>query len=160
MNPDKKMAACHWQRASELDLSVVTALDQAIFPQPWSLQQHQDGLQFPYETWLLYRVEQPVALLSLLFAGDVCDILLVGVLPERQGQGFGKQCLAQAAVLARKQGCVQLALEVRASNHTAQAFYQHAGFQMVRCRKNYYKTADGHYEDAQLLGLNLFPALS
>lgn len=57
-----------------------------------------------------------------------CKLHKVYVLPEKHGQGIGKQCLAEAERFAREQGARTLFLNVNRSNAKALRAYRAYGF--------------------------------
>ena len=56
-----------------------------------------------------------------------CKLHKVYVLPEKQGQGIGKKCLAEAARYARENGAVNLILMVNRANAKALRAYRAFG---------------------------------
>ena len=68
--------------------------------------------------------------------------------------GHGSTLLREAGALAQKLGAKSLFLEVRPSNHAAQALYRRFGFHKVAVRRDYYPAHTGR-EDALVLTLPL-----
>ena len=70
--------------------------------------------------------------------GDTGEVYVVGVSPDRQGEGIGgllvDALLAHAATLDRK----PVSLEVRADNAPAQGLYEKRGFRRTGMRRGYY----------------------
>jgi ribosomal protein S18 acetylase RimI-like enzyme len=52
----------------------------------------------------------------------------LGVLPDYQGQGFGRKLVEKAVDELKKLGCLKVNLEVRKSNSSVIDFYLHLGF--------------------------------
>jgi len=52
----------------------------------------------------------------------------LGVSPERQRQGLGRQIMLEAERLLRETGCPKINLQVRTSNQKAIDFYRRIGF--------------------------------
>lgn len=52
----------------------------------------------------------------------------LAVLPEYQGQGYGRKLVEKAIAELRKLGCLKVNLEVRKSNSSVIDFYIHLGF--------------------------------
>lgn len=69
--------------------------------------------------------------------GDV-QVLKVGVDPVARRRGIARELLARVAADARDLGAASCSLEVRASNHGAQAFYEALGFCSIGTRPHYY----------------------
>jgi ribosomal protein S18 acetylase RimI-like enzyme len=83
------------------------------------------------ELFLLGHVGgQLVATAMVGFDGTRGWVHYLGVLPEAQGRGFGRQMMAAAeqALLAR--GCPKLNLQVRHDNAAVLAFYRQLGYQV------------------------------
>ena len=80
------------------------------------------------------------------------DLLTIGVLPDFQKKGFGKELLAHTCALVRNQGTDTLYLEVRAGNAAAIALYKNVGGTVVGERKSYYQNPR---EDAWVMRLKL-----
>ncbi len=85
-------------------------------------------------------------------AGDVVDLLRIGVSAEHQRQGMARQLLDRMVLDARMQGADRMLLEVSSANTSARSFYAHAGFTQIDERTRYY--ADG--SDALVLRLPVF----
>jgi ribosomal-protein-alanine N-acetyltransferase len=68
---------------------------------------------------------------------------------------LGKALLAQFEAAARKAGAEVAFLEVAAGNSAARALYKQAGWHETGRRPAYYRSLDGHWEDAMILSLNL-----
>lgn len=77
---------------------------------------------------------------------DQSEILTIVVDPDHRGQGFGKKILAEAERLARQRGANIMFLDVAADNPSAQALYQHAGYQRCGTRKAYYRRQKGRVD--------------
>jgi ribosomal protein S18 acetylase RimI-like enzyme len=68
---------------------------------------------------------------------ETAVIHILGVAPEYQGRGIGKQMIDQAMELARASGKKALRLDTLASNTPAQHLYQEKGF-TYRGKRNLY----------------------
>jgi [ribosomal protein S18]-alanine N-acetyltransferase len=84
-------------------------------------------------------------------AGDV-EILNFAVRPDMRRQGIGLRLLNQLLAWAKNARAEKIYLEVRASNQTAQHFYERHGFRETGRRPRYYSAP---VEDALLLALSL-----
>jgi [ribosomal protein S18]-alanine N-acetyltransferase len=76
----------------------------------------------------------------------------IAVAAGSQRRGLGRMLFDALLSELRKAGVLEIALEVRASNHAALAFYRGAGFSKTGLRRAYY--ADP-VEDAVLMRLDL-----
>jgi ribosomal-protein-alanine N-acetyltransferase len=72
------------------------------------------------------------------FIADEAHIVSIGVRESVKRAGVGELLMLSAFQQARKHGCKELTLEVRASNDAAQSLYRKYGFQNVGLRKKYY----------------------
>lgn len=81
--------------------------------------------------------------------GDEAEILTLAVAPEIRRRGVGRGLLE--AFLRRWRG--RVFLEVRASNHAAQALYRSLGFLPAGLRQGYYTSPS---EDAIVMQLTCF----
>lgn len=83
-----------------------------------------------------------VGYVATTVAGDVADLLRIGVRGDHQGQGLGGTLLAAAVAAACAQPDVhRMLLEVSETNAAAVALYRRHGFRVVDRRRRYY--ADG-----------------
>lgn len=70
---------------------------------------------------------------------DEVHINNIGVRQEVRRAGLGSLLLRTALLRSSLYGAARAVLEVRASNHVAQALYRRHGFDVAGRRKNYYK---------------------
>lgn len=91
--------------------------------------------------------EQVVGFGIMRYAAEEGHLLLFAVDPTCRRQGVGRRLLAWLEACAREAGLRRLALEVRARNRAAQAFYASEGFEVEARVRGYYRRA-GRVEDA------------
>ena len=106
---------------------------------------------------IAWEDEQPVGFILALDLGEECEILSLGVSPERRGAGCGSALLGSVCSRAIQRSMRSVVLEVAADNVAARALYAAQGFMSVGCRPNYYRRA-GRCIDAITLRLPLAPA--
>lgn len=138
----------------EQDLDEVLAIEGAIYSHPWTRGNFSDSLRAGYEckTW---RVDGQLAgYFILMVAAGEAHLLNLSIAAQWQRNGHGSALLREAAALAGQLGATDLFLEVRPSNHAAQALYRRFGFRKVAVRRDYYP-ADSGREDALVLTLPL-----
>jgi ribosomal-protein-alanine N-acetyltransferase len=87
-------------------------------------------------------------------AAGEAHLLNLSIAPGHQRSGHGSALLREAAAVAAGLGAHDLFLEVRPSNHAAQALYRRFGFRKVAVRRDYYPAHTGR-EDALVLTLPL-----
>ncbi len=73
-----------------------------------------------------------------LLAGDVLEILRVGVNPDWRRRGIARELISRIAADARDLGAKSCMLEVRADNSGAQALYRAIGLSETGTRPRYY----------------------
>ena len=76
---------------------------------------------------------------GLLAAGAQADVLTIAVATSRWGQGIGTDLLAALLAEARRRGCTEVFLEVKADNTRAQRLYHWWGFTEIGIRRGYYQ---------------------
>jgi len=99
----------------------------------------------------LYRMEadgQAVGAASMQWRGDPCEIMELAIVPERHGQGLGKQLVAWLVAEARRRGKSAVLVGTANASIGNIAFYQKCGFRMDQVRKDYFwYYRDPHYEN-------------
>jgi ribosomal-protein-alanine N-acetyltransferase len=103
---------------------------------------------------IAWEGEVPAGFALALDLRNECEILSLGVLPERRGEGIGMALLDSICVEARRRGAERIVLEVAVDNIAALALYAVRGFIPVGRRGNYYRRM-GHSADALVLRLAL-----
>lgn len=138
----------------EHDLDEVVAIESAIYSHPWTRGNFADSLRAGYacRTWRLGR--ELVGYFILMAGAGEAHLLNLSIAAPWQRRGHGSTLLGEAARLAQQFDAATLFLEVRPSNHAAQALYQRFGFRKVAVRRDYYP-AHGGREDAIVLTLPL-----
>lgn len=138
------------------DVDEVSALEDSVFPYPWSRANFMDSIASGYDAWV---VRDPLGDLAgyflLLYAIDEAHLLDVAVASERQGEGLGRWLLDKASQRAREHGMRSTLLEVRPTNERALQVYKRYGFIEIGRRKGYYPAHDGKREDAIVMRLEL-----
>jgi ribosomal-protein-alanine N-acetyltransferase len=129
------------------DLPAILALEHALFgEEAWSRQMLEGELaQQPASRHYLVAGHGPVARNTvvgyggLLAAGGQADVLTLAVAQEHWGEGIGSALLTELLAEARRRGCTEVFLEVRADNARAQELYRRYGFSQVGIRRGYYQ---------------------
>lgn len=138
------------------DVDDVLAIEETVFPYPWSRRNFLDSLVSGYDAWIL-RDEAHVVLgyFLIMMVLDEAHLLDIAVRLQHQGRGLGRSLMDQAVAIARNKAAVNLLLEVRPSNTRAIDVYQRYGFTQIGRRKSYYPAANNSREDALLMSLSL-----
>jgi ribosomal-protein-alanine N-acetyltransferase len=131
-------------------LKAVIAIEQRIFPSPWSIGLYLGELSQPAtRAYYVARVGgEVVGYGGMMMVVGEAHVTNIGVAPEWQRHGIGRRLLLQLAREARRRSGQHLTLEVRVSNLGAQELYREFGFVPAGIRKNYY--AEVH-EDALIM---------
>ena len=131
------------RRMKKRDLPAVIALEQAIYPEPWS-----PGV-FAEELSLLNRhyvvVEDQGSVIGyggLLLVADDAHVTTIAVDPEARHRRVGTRLMLALVDAAGVAGARHLTLEVRVSNEGARRLYQRFGFAPVGVRRDYYRDED------------------
>jgi len=103
---------------------------------------------------LAWDGETPAGFVLARDLGDECEVLSIGVTPDRRRHGTGARLMAAVLAEARRRGIVSVVLEVAAGNAAARGLYRRLGFASVGRRPRYYCRA-GTMEDALIMRLNL-----
>jgi ribosomal-protein-alanine N-acetyltransferase len=139
-----------FRRGTVDDLELVFRLNRGSFAESWSNDGLKAALEEGYELLLCMDRELLAGYLLSRSVLDEVHIMQVAVAPAYRRKGIAEK-LSQR-LLDAKQGR-ELLLEVRASNHPAQALYAKLGFTRSGYRKAYYVAKDENVarEDAVLM---------
>ncbi len=122
------------------DVRAVVAIEERIFPRPWSAALYLSELAQP-ATRAYYAARADgilVGYAGCMFVAGEGHVTTVGVAPSWQGRRVGMRLLHRLASDARNAGTAALTLEVRITNLAAQHLYHQFGFVPAGIRKNYY----------------------
>ena len=156
MTPAWDLARLIYEPMQASDLDEVLALEESVYPYPWSMANFADSLSSSYEAWVLRDRDGYLLGYFLLMAiVDEAHLLNVAVSAEKQGQGLGRFLLNQAVACARGLGMESVLLEVRPSNTRALEIYERYGFKQIGRRKGYYSAANQQREDAIVMRFNV-----
>lgn len=138
------------------DVAAVLAIENAVYPHPWSEGNFTDSLACGYDALVLVLPDQTlVGYFLLMPVVDEFHLLNIAVRADLQAQGWGRVLLNAVVDLARTRKMQSILLEVRPSNTRALAIYAHDGFVTIGRRKAYYPAAEGGREDAIVMRLTL-----
>lgn len=138
------------------DLNLVQAIEDDVYPFPWTRGNFLDSLYSGYDTWVLRDGANGLAgYFLLMLAVDEAHLLNVSVRRDLHGCGVGRLMLDKVVSLSRQLRMMSVLLEVRPSNLRALQIYERYGFQKIGLRKSYYPAAAGTREDAIVMRLPL-----
>jgi ribosomal-protein-alanine N-acetyltransferase len=103
---------------------------------------------------IAWEDEMPAGFVLALNLHKECEILSLGVLPERRREGIGSTLLDSVCSEGRVRGAECIVLEVAVDNSAALTLYTGRGFIPVGHRRNYYRKASRRV-DALVLQLAL-----
>lgn len=151
------MAEALVRRMIPEDVERVAAIEAEAFPRPWTADDFRHELtENKVARYLVIEEAGEVVGFAgvhvIIDQGHVTNIAVSGA---HQGKGYGRLVTAALMQYAANLGATYLTLEVRASNHAAQALYTSLGFIKVSVRKRYY---EDNGEDAWLMACDQMPA--
>jgi ribosomal-protein-alanine N-acetyltransferase len=143
-----------YRHMTAADLDAVVAIEQGIYPHPWTGGNFSDSLAAGYPCWIVECGGEIAGYCVVAIAAGEAHLLNMSVAAPWQRRGIGREVLGFVLRLARESGAARILLEVRPSNEVARALYAAAGFSAIAARRDYYPAAGGR-EDAIVLELVL-----
>jgi len=138
------------------DLPDVMAIENEVYPFPWTHGNFLDSLYSGYEIWIARDDAEALAgYLLLMLSVDEAHLLNIAVRRNLHGRGVGRLLLDHAVTLARDKDMQSILLEVRPSNERAMSVYQRYGFAGIGVRRGYYPAGAKGREDAIVMRLPL-----
>lgn len=142
------------------DAAAIATLHAVLFPTAWECDAIQALIEHPASLALV--ATRPgrivVGFIIAQIAADEAEILTIGVAPDYQRHGIGRQLVEGAARSATRSEARRLFLDVADSNAAARSLYASCGFAEIGRRKAYYALPGGAREDALQLARNLAQA--
>lgn len=133
------------------DAAAMVAIERRCFGDPWSEASFREALT---SAWTFCLVSQSTrGITGYLVGREVAgtgEVLNLAVAPEFRRHGAGSALLRAGLAALRLRKVDEVFLEVRESNHSAQALYLAHGFRPVGQRSAYYRNPK---EDALVLRL-------
>ena len=128
--------------AGERHLDAVLAIENAVFPDPWTRGIFLTELDNPISVFLVCESDQGevVGYVAGQNVAGEFTVDNIAVLPASRREGIGTVLLSAALGIARRLGCVSATLEVRVSNLPARRLYESFGFEFMGVRPGYYET--------------------
>ena len=139
--------------ATLADAAALLAIERRCFSDPWSEAAFGEALSSEWTFALVADSGRgPAGYLVGRVAAGSGEILNLAVAPEFRQRGIGGALLEDGLAAFRGRSASEVFLEVRESNHSAQALYLARGFRPVGQRAAYYRNPR---EDALVLRLAL-----
>ncbi|MDO9421222.1 MAG: ribosomal protein S18-alanine N-acetyltransferase [Herminiimonas sp.] len=155
-SPPPRPLKLYFYRMQSSDISDVLAIENDVYPFPWTRGNFMDSINSGYETWIL-RDGAGVLNGYFLLMPSVDDAHLLNITVHRdlQGKGIGLLLLDKAKAITSDRKLHALLLEVRPSNTRAEKIYERYGFARIGVRKGYYPAPNNQREDAIVMKLDL-----
>ena len=139
-----------YRRMAKQDLDAVLAIENAVYPHPWTRGNFRDSLDAGYHCWILECGDAIAGYSVVMIAAGEAHLLNLSIAAAWQRRGLGSELLCFVTKLARDYAAERVLLEVRPSNVAGRALYASAGFKEIGRRRDYYP--DGaQREDALVL---------
>jgi ribosomal-protein-alanine N-acetyltransferase len=135
------------------DAASLVQIERRCFSDPWNEASFREALESPWTFGLV--AHNPRGIAGYLIGREVAgtgEVLNLAVSPDARRRGLARALLRAGLAALRKRHVEEVYLEVRESNHTAQALYLSLGFRPVGQRAAYYRNPK---EDALVLWLPL-----
>lgn len=139
---------------TQADVGTILEIERRAHAFPWSERILRDCIDEGYDCWLMRLDEELLGYVVYAIALDEAHLLNLCIVPQRQGQGYGKYLLGLVLERARDLRLEAMFLEARASNRVALGLYRSLGFTEAGYRKEYYPHHDER-EDAVVMKLAL-----
>jgi ribosomal-protein-alanine N-acetyltransferase len=156
LEPPRPALRLYFYKMRPADLDDVLAIENDLYPFPWTRGNFLDSINSGYETWIL---RDSRGLLNgyflLMLSVDDAHLLNITVNRSLQGRGIGLLLLDKAKAIAQEKKLASMLLEVRPSNARAEKIYQRYGFAQIGLRKGYYPASNNQREDAIVMKLPL-----
>lgn len=151
---NSEIAKTKFRLMTEDDLDAVMAIEEAVYPFPWTRGIFSDCLKIGYLCQVLELNGRVLAYAVMSTAVEEAHLLTIVVDANEQGKGYGKVMLNKMIQMAVSDKAKTMYLEVRTSNKAAIKLYDQRGFNELGIRNNYYPAEKGR-EDALILALDL-----
>mgnify|MGYP001814371378 FL=1 len=125
------------------DVPAVLALEERVYPEPWTEGVFRDELAQPNRVYLtVIDDDEIIGYAGMMIVFEDAHITTMSVAPEARGTGIAQKMMMRLVDTAIASEAEHLTLEVRMSNEAAQALYRKFGFAPVGVRKDYYLNED------------------
>lgn len=129
-------------------IPAIAALEQTCFSQPWSEDALREELDNPLAHFVVALAgDTVVGYMGLHTPLDEGFVTNIATHPAHRRQGVATALLRHQLDFGKAAGLYRLALEVRASNHSAISLYEREGFTLDGTRRGFYTHPT---EDARL----------
>lgn len=149
-----EVTVIHVRQMTTEDIEPVMWVERASFTVPWPKETFLEEVEYnPYATYFLIEVEgEIIGYCGVWFVFEEAHITNLAIHPLFRGRKYGKALLKEVIDEARRRRVLQITLEVRVSNTTAQHMYRSFGFKPGFIKNSYYPD---NGEDALVMWVNL-----
>ena len=135
------------RKMEEKDIDFVLVLEQLLYPTPWGRKMfEQEVSSNPYAHFFVAEVNgNIIGYYGFWLVMDEVMLNKVSVIPPLQRKGIASLLMQDFFDRIAKANWQTISLEVRVSNHAAQALYHKFGFQIAGTRKQYYSDLEDAY---------------
>jgi ribosomal-protein-alanine N-acetyltransferase len=138
----------------ERDLGAIMAIENALYPHPWTRGNFRDSLREGYHCCVMEAGGEVIGYSVMMCAAGEAHLLNLSIAAPWQRQGRGRDMLHYVLALARQSSALKVFLEVRPTNLAGIALYAAMGFIEIAIRRGYYPARRGR-EDALVMQLEL-----
>ena len=143
-----------YRRMVERDLEDIMAIENAIYPHPWTRGNFRDSLREGYHCCVMEAGVEIIGYCVMMCAAGEAHLLNLSIAAPSQRQGRGREMLHYLLAVARQSSAGKVFLEVRPTNLAGIALYAALGFSEIAIRRGYYPAHRGR-EDALVMQLEL-----
>lgn len=143
-----------YRRMTADDLDRVMAIENEVYPHPWTRGNFYDSLNAGYHCWIMELAGEITGYGVMSIGAGEAHLLNMSIAARWQRRGLGREMLMFLIQLARESFAHKIYLEVRPSNLVGRRLYARAGFHEIATRRDYYPARRGR-EDAVIMELNL-----
>ena len=137
--PTTRRTSISFNRLTSIEIPSVLSIEEQNSDDPWSQLQFTTSIENSNNIcYCLSLNGKTIGYLIAMLAEDTADILNIGIDPNFQRQGYGRDLLNHFIEELRKRDIGEILLEVRVGNKSAIQFYKRQGFEEISVRKNYY----------------------
>ena len=143
-----------YRRMTESDADAIMAVENVVYPHPWTRGNFIDSVRAGYHCWILEAGGEIIGYSVVMIAAGEAHLLNLSIAASAQRRGRGRELLQFMLKLGRDFKADRIFLEVRPSNVAGRGLYANEGFSEIATRRDYYPAHDGR-EDAIVLELKL-----
>jgi ribosomal-protein-alanine N-acetyltransferase len=150
MSAEPKSFPATIREMRQMDVTMVSTIEQGAYEFPWSPGIFRDCLLAGYTSLVLEHGGKVIGYGIMSVAAGEAHLLNLALSESARRMGHGRRLLEHLMQLATLAGADGMYLEVRPSNLRALTLYERAGFEVLGRRRGYYR-ARGGTEDAVVL---------